>query len=126
MAYRRNPIDPGEKDRRITIEQRPATTTVDSSGAPLDGPWTTLVSGVAACRGDVTGWERVQMQQTSARYDVRYEIGYRADMDPDLLDVPKLRRVKEFDRVHDIVSASVIGARDGIELMTIMKPMVES
>lgn len=119
MADRQPPCEPGLRDRIVTIQQRPATDAVDTEGAPIDGPWTTLVASMPAAKGDVSGWERVRANQTSARYDTRWEINYRLDMDPELVDVAKLRRLLVNGRVHDIVAASEIGRRDGIELLTI-------
>jgi hypothetical protein len=43
---------------------------------------------------------------------------YRADMDPELIDVPKKRRLKFQGRVHNIVHAEHVGRKDGIELTT--------
>jgi hypothetical protein len=43
---------------------------------------------------------------------------YRADMDPDLVDVPKARRLVFGGRVHDIAAAQHLGRREGIELST--------
>jgi hypothetical protein len=40
-------------------------------------------------------------------------------MDPDLVDVPKLRRVLFHGRIHDIVAANQIGMREGVELLTL-------
>lgn len=121
VAMRQTPMEPGERDRIITIEQRPAADGVDASGTPTDGPWTTLVAEMPAARLDVQGYEKFRADQESARYDTRWEINYRADCDPDLVDVPKLRRVVEFGRIYDIESASVIGRRAGIELLTLAK-----
>ena len=118
MANRRGGIDPGLRDRVVTIESR--TAGVDSEGAPNDS-WSTLVSACPASKGDITGWERLKADQMSARYDTRWEINYRLDMDPELVDVAKERRLTANGRVHDIVAASEIGRRDGIELLTIAK-----
>lgn len=124
MAMRQTPMEPGERDRIITIEERPAADAVDDAGTPIDGPWTTLVAEMPAARLDVQGGERFRSEQESARYDTRWEINYRADMDPDLVDVPKLRRIVEFGRTYDIESASVIGRRAGIELLTLSSTKV--
>lgn len=113
------PIDPGERDRRVTIQQRPSADAVDGSGTPTEvGEWTELSKAYAA-KFDVRGEERMQAQQLAAKYDTRWQIGYRADMDPEQVDVPKLRRLQYQGRTYDIVDAQMIGRRDGIELMTI-------
>lgn len=112
-------MEPGERDYIITIEQ--ATDSADaSSGEPIE-TWTTLEANMPAGKYDLQGYERQQVNQLSARYDTRWEINYRLDMDPDLVDVPKTRRIVCRGRTHDIVAASMIGRREGIELQTIAK-----
>lgn len=118
MASRHGAADPGLRDRIVTIEYR--TAAVDSEGAP-DDTWTTLVASCPASKADITGWERLRADQMSARYDTRWEINYRLDMDPELVDVAKDRRLVVNGRTHDIVAASEIGRREGVELLTIAK-----
>lgn len=116
---RRGEVEPGLRDRVVTIQQTSTTDAADaSSGAPVQA-WTTLVAGMPASKTDVSGWERFQQNQISARYDQRWVINYRADMDPDLVDVPKVRRLLVGSRVLEIVAASEIGRREGIELLTL-------
>jgi hypothetical protein len=42
-------------------------------------------------------------------------------MDPDLLDVPKRRRLVYKGRTYDIVAAGQIGRNEGVELLTLAK-----
>jgi SPP1 family predicted phage head-tail adaptor len=118
------PMEPGERDRPVTIQQRATTDTVDDSGFPTDNGagWTTLASSVWMRKLDLKGQERFQANQLSAPFDTQWEMGYRADMDPELLDVPKLRRLLYQGRSYDIVAASHIGLREGVELMTLAAP----
>lgn len=119
MATRRGYFEPGLRDRVVTIEQRSATDTADvASGEPTE-TWTTLVSGMPVAKTDVTGWERFRAEQTSARFDTRWEMNYRADMDPELVDVPKTRRLVLNGRVLEIVACAEIGRREGIEILTL-------
>lgn len=113
---RRGPLEAGKRDRLITIQQ--ATEAEHDSGMPGEN-WTTLVAGMPASKEDVSGRERFVSAQESARFDTRWVINYRADMDPDLVDVPKTRRVVYSGRAHDITSATQLGRKDGIELMTL-------
>lgn len=114
------PMEPGERDWTITIQQRQASDdAVDDSGTPEE-TWTTLVT-MPAAKYDVSGQEKFAAQQLSASYDTRWEINYRADMDPELVKVAKYRRILHRSRVHDIVDASMIGRREGIKLMTLAK-----
>lgn len=123
MAHRRGPFDPGERNRIITIEQRTATDAVGGSGTPV-AAFTVLVQNMPAARKDLSGRESWQNATESARFDTRFEINYRLDMDPELIDVPKLRRLVVSGRVYNIVSASVIGQKEGIELSTIAESTV--
>lgn len=120
MAFRRGPMSSGERNRIVTLQQRSATDAVDTAGFPVE-TWTTLVAAMPASRVDITGREQVNASQQSARQDTRWEMNYIASMDPELVDVPKLRRLVHQSRVYDIVAASVIGRRDGIELVTLAK-----
>lgn len=119
MPKRAEPLSAGRRDWFVTIQQRSATDTPDaSSGEPTEA-WTTLVSNMPAAREDAKGTEKFVANQMSAAYDTRWEINYRADMDPSLVDVPKLRRIVYQNREHNIVAASEIGRRRGIELWTL-------
>jgi SPP1 family predicted phage head-tail adaptor len=109
-------MDAGERDRQVTLQQVTEGTT-DSDGFPLE-PWSTLAS-VFAKRIDLGGSEMFKASQLSAPYDTRWEIAYRTDMDPDELDIPKVRRLVYKGRPYDIVAASEIGRREGIELFTL-------
>ena len=71
-----------------------------------------------ARRIDLTGWERERASQVSSGYDVEWEINYRCDMDPELVNVPKTRRLKQGDRYMDIVAAVIVGRKAGIRLQT--------
>lgn len=111
-------LEPGERDWIVEIQQ--VTDDVDDSGAPLE-TWTTLVAHMPAAKYDVRGMERFAAQQLSASYDTRWHINYRLDMDPELLDVAKVRRLVHQGRVYDIVAASMIGRREAVELLTLAK-----
>lgn len=127
MAYRRSTaeqstlMEPGRRDRPVLIQQRPTADAKDSAGAPSDGPWTTLASLVWMSKEDVSLDERFTANQESAYADSRWEMPYRADMDPDLVDVAKVRRLVYLGRTFDVVAGSVIGRREGIELFTLAK-----
>jgi len=105
----------GKRDRWVTMQQ--ATDAKAASNYPIE-PWTTLTS-VWASREPVDGREQFTADQQSAPYDSRWELPYSADWDPALLNVPKARRLVHEGRVHDIVAASEIGRKRGVELMTL-------
>ena len=113
-------LEPGQRDWIITIQQLDAPDAVDDTGAPIEN-WVTLVDQMPAAKYDVRGMERFAAQQLSASYDVKWHINYRTDMDPELLDVAKHRRIVHQNRVYDIVAATMIGRREAVELMTLAK-----
>jgi len=115
--------DAGKRDRYVTVQQRPTTDAVDGSGAPTE-TWTTLYGGYFE-RRPIGGRERFDAHQKSAPYDTRWIGHYRADMDRDLVNVPKLRRLVYKSRVYDIVDAQTTGRNDGIELLTLSGGTVE-
>lgn len=117
------PLEAGERDRPVVIQQR--TGSAGTSGFPVE-TWSTLVAVCWMHRLDMSARERFTSEQLSASSDTSWEMAYRADMDPELVDVPKERRLVYQGRVYDITTASVIGRKEGIELMTLSKPGVAS
>lgn len=108
--------EPGARDRWITIEQRDPDA-VDSAGAPIES-WSALVS-LPASKVDSGGTERFTAEQMASKFDTSWVVNYRLDIDPELVDVPTLRRVIHNGRQHDIVAAFHLGRREGIELLTL-------
>ena len=114
-------VDAGKRDRRVVVQSRPTADAVDGSGAPTDGPWTALVT-VWAEKVDVfdaSSRERYVSSQTSAPHEERWRVGYRRDLDPELVDVRKLRRLVYKSQVRDIVGVQMLGRREGIEFLTL-------
>jgi SPP1 family predicted phage head-tail adaptor len=114
-------MEPGERDRAVVIQQ--VTDSIGSAGSPVE-TWTTLDAQVWMRKLDASQAERFRAAQLSAPFDTQWEMGYRDDMDPELVDVTKVRRLVYQGRVYDIVSASQIGRREGIELLTLAKGKV--
>jgi SPP1 family predicted phage head-tail adaptor len=110
------PMDPGERDRPVTIQQRASSAA--GTGFPVE-TWTTLISSTWMRKIDLKGQERMQAGQLAARFDTMFEMAYRVDMDPELVDVTTKRRLVYQGRVYDIVAASQIGRREGVELSTL-------
>lgn len=104
----------GARDRWITIEA--LTESQGGSGFPVES-WS-LLTQIWAMKEDARAIERFVADQLSAPYDTRWEIPYRLDMDPELVEVPKKRRLIVHNRVHDIIAANEIGRKRGIELLT--------
>lgn len=100
-----------------------ADTTIATSGAPKES-WFTLASPVWMSKRDMRGDERWKTDQVTAKFDSLWDMSYRADMDPELVDVPKLRRLVYQNRTYQIVSATLIGRREGVQLATIASTKV--
>lgn len=114
-------MEPGARDRAVLIQQ--AEPTSGTSGFPRDA-WSTLATVVWMEKGDTRAEERWKTAQVAAKFDSIWEMGYREDMDPELVDVPKLRRLVYQGRAYQIVGAILIGRREGIELATIASTKV--
>ena len=110
------PMEVGERDRAVTIQYLVEST--QASRFPAER-WLTLTSPAWMRKMDAKASEKVKDDQIAAAFDTQWEMGYAANMDPDLVDVPKKRRLVYLGRVHEIVGASQIGRLEGIELLTI-------
>ncbi len=109
----------GARDRLVTIQERPDADAKAPSGYPVE-TWTTLAD-VWMHKYDISARERYSFQsnQESAPYDTKWTLPWMDTMDPETVDVRKLRRLLVNGRVHDIVGANEIGRRNGIELQTL-------
>lgn len=114
MIDRRLPLEPGLLDHRVMVQR--ATDGVDAAGAPT-ASWVSIGT-FSMGRESIKGMERVQAGFAQSSYDARWTMHYRADMDPDLVDVPKKRRLVFRGRVQEIVAAQHLGRQQGIELTT--------
>jgi hypothetical protein len=117
MARRLHPMESGERDRLIALIPQ-----VESAGASrypvmTDGTPITLY----ASKSDIGGRERLAADQLSAPYTTRWEVNYREDIDPDLVNVPKLFKLVYQGRRFDIQSASMIGRKEGVEFLTLAR-----
>lgn len=109
-------MEPGERTRVVEIQQ--LTEGQSASGFPIE-TWTALAT-LFASRTDVSGREYFAAgAQVSQRAFTRWEVGYRADLDPELVDVPKRRRLVHQGKIFDISDASLIGQKAGVELTTL-------
>lgn len=104
----------GNLDREVEIQQL----TVAESGYPIE-TWQTLDDLVWMSRQDLRGRESFRTAQLSAAFDTRWEMHWREDMDPDIVDVPNKRRLLYRGRVYDITAAIEIGRQEGIALFTL-------
>lgn len=108
-------IDIGSFVHQVTIQE--LTESVGESRFPTEA-WSNMLTAWMERREARSG-ERLAAQQISASVTTHWVMRYTPDMDPDLVDVPKTRRLVYQGRVYDIVSASMISRKEGIELMTV-------
>lgn len=112
----------GERDRLVTIQA--LTESSGTSGFPVEA--FADAEEVWMLKADMSGSERFRADQLSARYDTRWEMPYLESMDPEIVDVTKVRRLKYQGRFFDIVTALTIGRFEGIELHTIAAGRVDA
>lgn len=114
------PMEAGERNCKVTIQQ--LTEGRGTSGAPIE-TWTDLASvwmsrkAIDPIRAD--SGEKWLSNQVVAQPQSIWEMGYRADMDPLDVNIPKKRRLVYRGRPYNIVAGDVIGNREGIELIAI-------
>lgn len=112
----------GRRRNPVRIEKRPTTDQVDEGGTPTEeGQWTKLSDPEWMAKSDLGASEAFEASQESAQVDTVWVMAYRSDMDPEEVDVPKLRRLKYRSRYYDITGASMIGNYEGIELQTLAR-----
>lgn len=114
----RSRLSAGQRDHEVLIQQ--LASSKGGSGYPVE-TWTTLVALEWMARTEQRANERFAATQQTASSETQWEMSYRADMDPDLLNVPKTRRLVYQGRIFNIVAATVIDAKRGIELQTVAK-----
>lgn len=90
-----------------------------TSGFPVET--VTTLATVWASRSETTADEHFTAGQPSAFTATVWQIPYREDMDPETVDVPTTRRVLSKGRAYDIRSASLIGWKRHIELITLAR-----
>lgn len=111
----------GQMDRRVTIEQR--TETRPASKAPVE-TWATLavVSMAIVSQKKRLEGERFTANQMSARQNTVWHTPYRSDLDPEIVSVPRDRRLLYRGRYYDILDATqLLDSTHIIELTTTAK-----
>lgn len=113
----------GELVHPVTIQQ--LTDGVDGSGAPAEA-WATLTDAWMGRRQARSGRgeERFRADQLSAGTVIEWTMRYVASMDPDLVDVPKTRRLLYQGRSYDIIAAENLDRQVGIVIRTLSRSQV--
>jgi head-tail adaptor len=110
-------VNVGSLVHEVTIQQ--GADGIDESGAPIQ-TWTTLAIAWMAREAEQGGTgERFEGNQEVGAQVTRWTMRYVSDMDPDLVDVPKVRRLLYQIRVYDIIDAQTIDRKNGIILRTL-------
>lgn len=115
-------INVGELVHAVTVQE--GTDGVDGGGAPAQ-TWADLDTVMMARQAGVGG-EAFRGEQLSAAVQTVWTLRYWSEVDPDLVDVPKTRRLVYQGRIYDIVSADVMDRRVGIVLRTLAQSRVEA
>lgn len=108
-------VGAGQRDKLVTIESR--TNDSADSGFPTE-TWATLTS-VYMSREDSRADERIVAAHESAFIQTRWQMVYMESMDPESVNVPAERRLRYRGRIYDILAASLLERRIGIELETL-------
>lgn len=108
-------LNAGALIHRVTIQR--LTDGVDTSGAPTETPARLCDAWMA--RETVSGMEKFASNQLSASSVLRWTMRYQPNMDPDLIDVPKSRRLLYQHRAYDITEAQTLDRKAGIVLTTL-------
>jgi SPP1 family predicted phage head-tail adaptor len=108
----------GQRDVLVTIEG--LTEGAAASGLPTE-TFAELGSPVWMHKRQASGNERFGADQWSASATTVWEMPYRCDMDPDLVDVAKQRRLTYKGRVYNIVGAALLRRGGPIQITTLAK-----
>lgn len=109
----------GRRDKLVDVQLLSSET---SGGFPVP-TWTTSPVKWWLHKRELRADERFASNQESAFAETEWHGDYRADMDPDLIDVPAKRRLVYNGRTYDIVAAALIEKR-GIEVLTLVSSQV--
>lgn len=115
---RLKPMNPGELIRRVTFQSLTSVKGTTGFGTEV---WVDFVT-VAAAKKDLRGEERLQAAQLSSPFDTMWQTWYRKDLDPDVLDVTRVRRIIYQGRIYDITRAmpiEIFNMRQGLEFETL-------
>lgn len=107
----------GLRDKLVTIQQM--TKSKGPSGFPVE-TWTTLRTAYMS-RLDQRADERYAGNQLSPAVETQWHAEYASDIDPEVVNVPTKRRLVYGGRTFDILAATILGNKQGVELVTLAK-----
>jgi head-tail adaptor len=103
----------GQRTRHVLIEQVQTPGAQWPQWVPLDMAWMS--------REDLSADERFVSDQKSAYGQIRWRMAYRKDMDPEVIDVPAVRRLVYEGRTYEIQTAEPLGWKRDIALITLAR-----
>lgn len=118
MSAKRGDVAAGKRDRRVVLV--PLVDTTDSSGFPIPDDSTPTIA-VWVSKDDISGRERILMDQESAPYDSSFVLPFLDAYNPNTVNVPKVFALEYEGRRYDIVNAAEIGRRNGVEILTLAR-----
>jgi SPP1 family predicted phage head-tail adaptor len=107
----------GQRDKLVTIQSG-----VESRG-PTGQPvmaWSAIAT-VWMRRTEVSGTERMAAAQRQADVGSQWQMPYLSTMDPELVDVPKYRRLRYQNRTYDITRADLQEKESGEQIVLTTK-----
>lgn len=103
----------GQRNRHVLIEQCANPLEQWPTWTPLTMAW--------MFRDDESADEQFASDQISASVVTEWQMDYRADMDPELFDVPAVRRLVYEGRTYEIRRAAPLGWKRDIALFTLAR-----
>ena len=117
-----NALDVGTLKHDVMIQA--LTDGVDNAGAPQES-WENLLLAPMA-RDAERSSEAFKADQMAASIITRWTMRYHEDMDPDLIDVQKRRRLVYNGRIYDVMDAQMLDRQVGIVLRTLAASRVDA
>ncbi len=107
----------GKRDKLVQIE---TSTDVTRPSGLAGQDWVPLGKPMYMSRSDMAADERFTESQQSAWGRSTWQMPYVVSMDPELVDVPKTKRLNFNGRIFNIEAALLMEQRLGITLVTLV------
>lgn len=112
-------VPAGRRTRHVTVQAYAESR--QTTGFPAEA-WTDLFTTYMSREefgGQAAGKrERFVADQQAATAESRWQMPFRPDMDPERIDVPKMRRLVYQGRTYNITAATTVGNRAAVEVLT--------
>ncbi len=115
---RRSDVAAGKRDRLVSLV--PIVQSRAASGFPTEAQDPPTID-LWVSKEDISGRERIVMNQASAPFDTRFVLPFGDAFNPDTIDVPKVFELEYLGKRYDITAAAEIGRREGVEVLTLAR-----